>query len=139
MRLLLPRGLDERGHSISVFAVMLMATLIMVTGLVVDGGQKLTASTRAESAAAGAARAAGNAAATKELAGESAPGAAVLAAKAFLAGTQEVEGSVSVEAGVVTVRTHTTQPTVILSMIGIDSFSGSGFAEANIVPTGETR
>ena len=58
---------DERGQSISLFVLLIMGALIMTTGLVIDGGQKVAATSRAESAAAGASRAAGNAAASAGL------------------------------------------------------------------------
>ena len=132
-------GRDERGQSISVFVVLVTAALILTAGLVVDGGQKISASSRAEAAAAGAARAAVNAAATQELAGKASGGVAVQAAKVFLAGWPDVDGSVSIGAGVVTVETHATAPTVFLSVIGIGQVEARGFAEANIVATGEVR
>jgi Flp pilus assembly protein TadG len=130
---------DERGQSMSVFVVAVSAALILVAGLVIDGGQKVAASSRAESAAAGAARAAGNAGATQALAGRTSAGSAVTAAKAYLAGQKDVNGSVSVAAGVVTVRTQSSSPTIFLSVIGIDRVRADGFAQANIVATGERR
>lgn len=130
---------NERGQSVSVFVILVAAALLVTAGLVVDGGQKISASSTAESAAAGAARAAGNAAATQALAGTSSTGVAVTAAKAFLAGEQGVSGSVSVSAGVVTVRTESTAATIFLSAIGIDQVTARGFAEANIVATGASR
>ena len=133
----LTRG--ERGQSITAFAVVMMSALIMTAGLVIDGGQKVAAASRAEVAASGASRAAGNAAATKELAGTDSAGAAVIAARKYLAGQPDVQGSVSVTAGIVSVRTRAEEPTFFLSMIGIDRVIGTGAAQANIVATGETR
>ncbi len=130
---------DERGQSITPFVIVIMSALIMTAGLVVDGGQKVSAASRAEVAASGASRAAGNAAATKELAGTDSAGAAVLAVRAYLAGQPGVQASVSVAAGVVSVRTRAEEQTIFLSMIGIDRVVGTGFAEANIVATGESR
>lgn len=46
---------DERGQSVSVFVTVVFAAMIMTAGLVIDGGQKITAASRAETAAAGAA------------------------------------------------------------------------------------
>ena len=40
---------DERGQSVSVFVTVVFAALIMTAGLVIDGGQKITAASRAES------------------------------------------------------------------------------------------
>ena len=130
---------DERGQSVSLYVLTVTAALILTTGLVVDGGQKIAASSRAESAAAGAARAAANAAATQALAGRDSAGAGVLAAKAFLAGQPDVSGSVSVKGGVVSVRTRSTTSTIFLSALGIDEVAADGSAEANIAATGQTR
>jgi hypothetical protein len=130
---------DERGQSISLFALVIMGALIMITGLVIDGGQKIAATSRAESAAAGASRAAGNAAATQQLGGADPAGAAVLAAKNYLAGQPGVKGTVSVSNGIIVVTTDANEPTIFLSMIGIGSVSGQGSARANIVPTGDSR
>ena len=133
------RWRTERGQSVSVFALVVMAALIMATGLVIDGGQKVTAASEAEAAAAGAARSAANAAATQALGGSTSMGPAVTAARRFLAAQPDVSGSVSVAAGVVTVRTESTAPTIFLSAIGISTVRASGFAQANIVPTGQLR
>jgi hypothetical protein len=130
---------NERGQSISLFVLVIMGALIMTTGLVIDGGQKITATSRAESAAAGASRAAGNAAATQQLGGADPASAAVLAAKAYLAGQPGVEGTVSISNGVITITTGADVPTIFLSIIGIGSLSGKGLARANIVPTGAPR
>jgi hypothetical protein len=127
---------DERGQSLSAFVAVVLAALIMITGLVVDGGQKATAVSRAESAAAGAARAAGNAVAGQQVAGRSDVGAARLAAQNYLAGTPGVSGEVAVTAGVVTVTTRTSAPTIFLSAIGIDQVSGSGSAAVDVVAVG---
>ena len=120
------------------FAVITVA-LIMSAGLVIDGGQKVAATSRAETAAAGASRAAGNAAATQQLGVADPAEAAVRAARGYLAGQPGVRGSVSISRGIVTVRTSATEPTIFLSMIGIAAVTGTGAAEANIVPTGQFR
>jgi hypothetical protein len=133
------RGRDERGLSISPFVVVIMSSLIVTAGLVIDGGQKISAASRAESAAAGASRAAGNAAATQQLGGRDPASSAVLAGRAYLAGQPGVRGTVTLAAGVITVSTYADQPTIFLSMIGIDSVRGTGSAKANIVATGERR
>lgn len=132
-------GCDERGQSISLFVLVIMGALIMTAGLVIDGGQKVAATSRAESAAAGASRAAGNAAATQQLGGANPASAAVLAAKGYLAGQPGVEGTVSISNGIIVVTTTANEPTILLSIIGIASVSGQGSARANIVPTGDSR
>jgi hypothetical protein len=133
------QGCDERGQSISLFVLVIMGALIMTAGLVIDGGQKVAATSRAESAAAGASRAAGNAAATQQLGGADPASAAVLAAKGYLAGQPGVEGTVSISNGIIVVTTTANEPTILLSIIGIASVSGEGSARANIVPTGDSR
>jgi len=130
---------NEHGQSISLFVLVIMAALIITTGLVIDGGQKVAATSRAESAAAGASRAAGNAAATQQLGGVDPASAAVLAAKAYLAGQPGVQGTVSIANGVVLVTTSAQRSTIALSIIGIGSVTGHGSARANIVPTGASR
>jgi hypothetical protein len=130
---------NESGQSISLFVLVIMSALITTTGLVIDGGQKVSASSRAESAATGAGRAAGNAAATQQLGGADPAGAAVLAARTYLAGQPGIEGTVSIHNGVVMVVTRADEPTILLSIIGIGSVSGRGEARVNIVPTGASR
>jgi hypothetical protein len=133
------RHRNELGQSISLFVLVIMSALITTTGLVIDGGQKVAATSRAESAAAGAGRAAGNAAATQQLGGADPASAAVLAAKAYLAGQPGIDGTVSISNGVVMVATRAQEPTILLSAIGIGSVSGRGEAQVNIVPTGASR
>lgn len=130
---------DERGQSVSVFVTVVFAALIMTAGLVIDGGQKIAAASRAETAAAGAARAAANAGVTQTLAGNSPADASLRAARAFLAGQPDVSGSASVSNGVVTIRTRAEEPTIFLSLIGINSVSATGSAEANAVGPDESR
>ena len=130
---------NERGLSITPFVSVIFAALIMTAGLVIDGGQKVAAASRAETAAAGASRAAGNAAATQELGAGNPAGAAVIAARNYLAGQPGVTGSVSVSNGVVEVRTEATEPAILLSLIGVDTVTGTGEAQASIVPSGESR
>ena len=130
---------DERGLSVTPFVSVIFAALVMTIGLVVDGGQKVAAASRAETAAAGAGRAAGNAAATQELGARDPVADATLAARTYLAGQPGVTGSVTVSGGIVTVRTTATEPTIFLTMVGIDTVTGTGSAQASIVPTGATR
>lgn len=136
-----PRWLNrgERGQSVSVFVTVVFAALIMTVGLVVDGGQKIAAASRAETAAAGAARAAANAGVTQSLAGSSPANASVRAARTFLAGQPDVSGSASVSNGVVTVHTRASERTLFLSLIGIDTVSATGSATANAVGPHESR
>ena len=130
---------DEFGLSVTPFVSVIFAALIMTVGLVVDGGQKVAAVSRAETAAAGASRAAGNAAATQELGARDPVAAATLAARTYLAGQPGITGWVTVGGGIVTVRTTAAEPTIFLPFVGIDAVTGTGSAQANIVPTGAAR
>ncbi|GAB3746376.1 pilus assembly protein TadG-related protein [Microlunatus parietis] len=128
--------LDQRGQSVSVYAIVVLAALIAATGLVVDGGQQIAAASRAEAVAAEAARAAGNAAASQRLAGYGQATAAVRAARTYLAGQPDVAGEVRLSGGIVRVSTVTRQPTLFLGVIGIREVIAQGSAEARLVPTG---
>jgi hypothetical protein len=134
---------DERGQAISVMAVGLVAALIMMAGLVVDGGQKATAVSRAESVAAGAARAAADAGAAGTLDpgtdGGLATDRARRAAEAYLRSADigaglTVHGSARVSGDRVVVSTRTRVSTIFLSVIGIDHLDGMGQATARVVP-----
>jgi len=136
---MIARAVDERGQSVSVFITVVFAALVMTAGLVIDGGQKIAAASRAETAAAGAARAATNAGVTQSLAGASAGDASLRAARVFLAGQPGVSGSATVSDGVVTVTTRASERTLFLSLIGVDSVSATGSARSNAVGPAETR
>jgi hypothetical protein len=119
--------------SLSVLVLLWVGAIIIVAGLVVDGGQQVTAARRAESAAGGAARAAADAGGTYRLAGSNDPGAAVTAARAYLAGADGVTGQVSINAGVVRVETESSNPTIFLSVLGIGQVRAAATAEADLV------
>lgn len=122
---------DERGASLSGFAVMWVFALVLVCGLVVDGGQKVTAARRAESAAAGAARAATDATATARLGGHADVAGAVLAAKSHLRALG-VDGEVTAGEGRVHVRTRASAATIFLSLVGVRELCASGEAYAEL-------
>lgn len=124
---------DERGMSVSVMVLLWIGALLLVAGLIVDGGQQVTAARRAESVAAGAARAAADAGATGRLAGRPDPGTAMRAARAYLAGANGVRGTAGLRGGVVRVETESTSPTIFLSVIGIAQVRGTAAAEADLV------
>ncbi|WP_232548002.1 hypothetical protein [Propioniciclava soli] len=122
----------ERGHAMSSFVSVVVVALILVAGLVVDGGAKANAARAAESGAAQAARAAVDAGATARAGGA---GNGVEAARA--AAEQELAerglaGTVSIRDGRVRVETSTSAPTVFLSLIGVDVLAASGSAEAEL-------
>lgn len=129
---------DPEAGSVTVFAAISLLGILVLIGLVADGGVKLRAVQRADAAAAEAARAGGQAidlAAAVE--GDTArvdPGPAARAAQAYLA-SAGVSGDVTVSGDrtrlVVTVTEHA--PTVFLGLIGIDEVSATGSAEAVLV------
>jgi hypothetical protein len=133
---------DQRGQAVSVMMLGVFAALILVAGLVIDGGQKASAISRAETVAAGAARAAVNAGAggTLDAGTDQALGVsrARRAAQDYLdASAQQGEslhGTVTVSGARVRVHTRVEVATVFLSVIGIDRLHATGQASARIVP-----
>lgn len=131
---------DERGGSQTIMVLLIMVSLILVAGLVTDGGRKVAAAERAEAAAAGAARAGADASARSRLAGRIDTTAAVLAARQHLAATSQVTGTVQLLAGgKLQVTTQSTRPTVYLSSIGISTVTGRGEAVAELLQSQGTR
>ena len=127
-------GRDERGQALSVFVVVSVVALLLIAGLVVDGGRKTAADRRAELTAAAAARAAVDATAPQRQAGHRPDaGVALAAAQEVLAGEPDIQGSVSLAAdGTVRVTTSTSVDTVLLSLIGITRLPGNGNAAAQL-------
>jgi len=132
------RGLDRERGSVTLFLAITAMGLLILAGLVVDGGAKLRATQRADQVAAEAARAAGQAInAPSTIAGATPatdPGAAVAAAQTYLA-TTGVTGSVSITPGgtAVTVTTSESAPTVFLGLIGIHTLPVTGQASVALV------
>lgn len=129
---------SERG-SISLFAVVVTVGLIVVIGLVVDGGGKIHAQQRAQTAAREAARAGGQAiVAGTAIRGQGAvvdTGAARTAAQNYLA-VAGVAGTVSIQGGnTVVVRTSESYQPTFLSIVGIGTQTVTGSAEAQIMRT----
>jgi hypothetical protein len=130
-------GQPERG-SVTVFVAIASIGLLVMIGLVVDGGTKVRAIQQADRLAAEAARAAGQAIdVPAAVVGEVPvvqPAVAVAAAAAFLA-TAGVQGSVSLLDGGrrVAVTTSVEEDTVFLGLIGIHRLQATGRAEAQLV------
>lgn len=121
--------------SLSPFVVILLPALLVVIGLVVDGGAQATAARHAERTAAFAARAGSDAAAGERLAGAvSSDAAAAAAAQRALDRDPEVSGSVRLVDGAVVVRTEARVHTVLLSLIGINELTARGSAQADLSP-----
>jgi Flp pilus assembly protein TadG len=127
---------DERG-SLTLLLAVLFVSLIALAGIVVDGGAKLDAAQNATAAAQEAARAgAGMVDQARAYSSGSfgvAQGQALDAARQYLASTgyQGTVAAVGTESIQVTVTV--TEPTKILSIIGIDSMTGTGSATASLV------
>lgn len=124
----------ERGLSMSSFVAVVVLALLLVAGLVVDGGAQAVAARRAELVASGAARAAVDETAPARLAGRAPDvGAAIASAQRVLAASGDVTGDVRVVAGRVQVTTSSSTEPVFLSLIGIRRLVGHGSAEADLV------
>ncbi|HEX6931575.1 MAG TPA: pilus assembly protein TadG-related protein [Streptosporangiaceae bacterium] len=130
----------ERG-SLTLMLAVLMVALLALAGLVIDGGRKLNQSASAYAIAQEAARAGAGmvdrSAAYRSGTFRVDEGQALAAARAYLAdagysgavtayGTQRIRVTVTV-----------TEPTLVLSLIGIDTMTSTGSAIASLV-TGVT-
>ena len=135
------RARRAESGSISLFVAMTVVALFAAVGLVIDGGRLLQAIEVANAAAAQGARTAANTIdvnATYASGGEPVidPFAAVAQGNAAIAAFSrqgmDVSGSVAVSGSVVTATTTARADTVFLSLIGIESVTGTGQAEAVI-------
>ena len=126
----------DRG-SVTLFFAVAVVGLLVLLGLVVDGAAKVRAVQRADTLAAEAARAGGQAIALPPtIAGQrphADPAASVAAARAYLA-ANGADGTAAVASGGrrldVTVTTST--PTVFLGLIGVTAMIAHGHASANL-------
>ena len=130
-------GTDREAGSVTVFVAITVLGILVLCGLVVDGGAKLRAVQRADRVATEAARAAGQAADPAALASGEARvdrQAAVDAATAFLTAAGEAgTATVSADDTAVEVTVTTTAPTVFLGLIGIPAFTVTGHGRAILV------
>lgn len=125
---------DDTG-SASVAFVLIVVTLVVVIGLVVDSAGKYQMAEQAQQVASSAARAA-----TNSISGDTVrvgeltmdPEQAVQAAQAYITAAG-MEGTVTVSGQVVTVEVTTTYSTRFLSLIGITSLPASGQAAAQLI------
>lgn len=123
---------EERGQALSVFVAVSIAGLLLMCGLVVDGGAQAEAAGRTQAAAALAARAAVDSTATARLAGVRPDAGAAAAAARHVLAAHGVEGEIRLVAGQVEVRTSTQVETIFLSLIGISTLGASGSATAEL-------
>jgi len=126
---------SQRGASMTAMVAVLLPALLVVIGLVVDGGAQAAAVARAERVAAAAARAASDATAQTRLGGGPViTGPAITAAQRLIAAEEGVSGSVEVSGDRVIVHTTCSAPTTMLSLIGITQLRGTGTAAAALTP-----
>jgi hypothetical protein len=126
---------NERG-TITVFVVSMTTALLLVAGLVLDGGRIISARREADAVAAAAARA--GAQGIDEIGLRKTNGAPIgnLDAQArvhrYLAGT-DFTGSANVSGEMISVNVHRTQQLSILSLAGLYSASIKGTGSARTV------
>jgi len=132
----LHRGDRERG-SVSLFFVIVTLALLVIIGLVVDGGAQIRnrqrADTSAQEAARAAAQAVNPAAAINGDGAQIQLGTAQAAAQQYLA-SAGVQGNVTTTGGT-TVHVHatTTYSPAFLGVIGVGSLSASADADVRVV------
>ena len=124
----------DRG-SITAYLLIMTVALVVLAGLVLDGGAALTAHGTAADTAQQAARAGADALDEQSLRASAPaglttnPAAAREAAAAVLAAA-DVTGDVTVTGSTVTVTARATKPTAILAIVGIDQVGGAATATA---------
>lgn len=121
---------DERGNS-TIYTLLIVPVLMLVVGLVVDGGGKIASARTAQAHAAAAARAAGDASALSRAAGKPGTSEAYTAARRWLA-VNHVSGTVTSDGRMVTVTTTATYTPVFLSAIGVTSMTSHGQATTDL-------
>ncbi len=126
---------DERG-TVTAFVVGFMLALLLVAGLVFDGGNVLTARRRAANVAESAARAGAQAldVGAQRSSGSTrlAAGAAVADAEKYLT-TAGYQGSASIQGNDVLVEVTITQRTFLLGLAGLTNFTVHGRGQARAV------
>ena len=131
-------GTDREAGSVTVFLAITVTGLLVLIGLVADGGAKLNATQRADAVAAEAARAGGQAldlpSAVRGTDLRVDRQGAVNAANAYLAATGE-SGTVTVgvDGTTLDVTVSSTSPTVFLGLIGVNTLTVTGHGQARLV------
>jgi hypothetical protein len=126
---------DRDRGSVTAYVLIMTVALVVLTGLVLDGGAALTAHGTAADTARQAARAGADALDESSLrastpAGLTANPAAARAAAAAVLDAADVTGDITVSGATVTVTARATRPTAILSIIGINQVGGTATATA---------
>jgi hypothetical protein len=125
-------GEDGSGGGMSLVLLLCAVALLVVLGLVVDGGAKAQALDRANRIAMEAAAAGAQAFTTGG--GEVNAAAADAAVQNYLA-AEGVSGEAQIQANRVDVNVTLTKPTKMLSMVGIDEITVTGDGYANVIFT----
>ena len=125
-------GEDGSGGGMSLVLLLCAVALLVVLGLVVDGGTKAQALDRANRIAMEAAAAGAQAVTTGG--GDVNAAAADAAVQNYLA-AEGVTGEAQVQANRVDVAVTLTTPTKMLSMVGIDEITVTGDGYANVIYT----
>lgn len=131
---IIPADLSDRG-SVTAWLLGTVIALLVLAGLVLDGGAALAARGRAADTAAQAARAGADALDQASLrsatpAGFTANPAAARDAADRVLSAAGVSGQVQVAGSSVTVTARAAEPAVILSIVGIDEVGGQASATA---------
>lgn len=125
----------ERG-SVSLFVVVLVFGLLLMIGLVVDGGGKIRATQRADQIAREAARQAGQVLTSDAVRGNSATvdvAQGRAAANTYLTAAGASGGEVTITGSAVHVTAQVTWTPVFLQVIGVNSMSVTGEGTAQVV------
>jgi Flp pilus assembly protein TadG len=122
----------DRG-SITAYVLIMTVALVVLAGLVLDGGAALTAHGRAADTAQQAARAGADALDETSLragtpAGLTANPAAARAAAAAVLAAADITGDITVTGASVTVTARASNPTAILAIVGITRVGGTATA-----------
>ena len=125
-------GEDGSGGGMSLVLLLCAVALLVVLGLVVDGGTKAQALDRANRIAMEAAAAGAQAVTTGG--GDVNAAAADAAVQDYLA-AEGVTGEAQIQANRVDVAVTLTTPTKMLSMVGIDEITVTGDGYANVIYT----
>lgn len=132
------RDHDPESGSVTVFAAISLLGILLLIGLVADGGAKLRATQRADASAAEAARAAGQSLDLASAVGGDAtrvdPNSALRAAQDYL-DAAGLTGTAAISDDGTRLEVSVTQrtSTVFLGLIGIDEMTVTGNAQAALV------
>jgi Flp pilus assembly protein TadG len=127
-------GDDAERGSVTLFVAVIAVALLIAIGLVVDGGQHISASQLADNAAGEAARAAGQHITGAAVLGsppEADTARAVQAARDYL-DAADVAGRVTVSGSEITVTTTVDRQPILLSIAGVTKITGTGSAAVRL-------